>query len=258
MINTFDLSFHVGNKKILDRVNTSFNPGEITMIVGPNGAGKSTLIKLLSQQIPPSHGSVKYDNIEVTRKDLPQLATLRSVLSQNIELAFPLTVEEVVMMGRYPHFASKPRSIDEEIVQKALEYFKVDAYKSENYLHLSGGEKQRVHFARVAAQIWPEEPSTTKYLLLDEPLTYLDVYFQYEFMNLVKDLMKEQPMVVVGVVHDLNLANRYGDKIILINKGKVTAHGLPNEVFTTENIENTFKVKPHFFKDAEGNSFISF
>src|SRR6185295_15517836 len=136
-----------------------------------------------------------------------------------IEIAFPLKVWEVVMMGRYPHFTTQPGSRDEQAVEEAMRYFEVWPMAERDYITLSGGEKQRVNFARVLSQVWYPQPGQMRYLLLDEPLTFLDVNYQYQFMHKLQALTEKNDLVIVGVVHDLNLAIRFADTVLLLNEG---------------------------------------
>lgn len=244
MLTATNISYRVGNKILLDDVSVAFAPGKINLIIGPNGAGKSTLVKILSGQLGPQHGEVHYNGKNIPAFSLGELATIRSVLSQNMELAFPLTVNEVVMMGRYPHFTNKPAKADVEICEAAMQFFDVCSLQHRNYMTLSGGEKQRVHFARVAAQIWPGNQNTCRFLLLDEPLTFLDIYYQFDFMNKLQTLVKQQNLVVAGVVHDLNLAGKYADHITLIHQGKVFSSGEKQTVLTYHNIAAAYRLQP--------------
>ena len=159
-----------------------------------------------------------------------------------MDLAFPLPVSEVVMMGRYPHFTGKPTEKDKNACQEAMELFGVTEMATRNYMTLSGGEKQRTHFARVLAQIWYPIPKATRYLLLDEPLTFLDVYYQFDFMNKIVEVLKQKDIVVAGVVHDLNLAAKFADKIILLHQGKVLASGTREEVLTKEHLKTAYRM----------------
>jgi iron complex transport system ATP-binding protein len=249
MLTAQHITYQVGNKILLDDVSVHFEPGQFNLIIGPNGAGKSTLVNVLSNQLHAQQGQVLYNNQDSKKLSVASLAKIRAVLSQNIELAFPLMVTEVVMMGRYPHFTSKPTKHDEEIVQEAMRFFDVTALANRNYMTLSGGEKQRVHFARVASQIWTSENNECRYLLLDEPLTFLDVHYQFDFMHKMKDLLKSQNIVVVGVVHDLNLAAKFADQIILLHQGKLLAHGDRKTVLTKENIRTAYRLEPFIHED---------
>lgn len=257
MLTAQHITYKVANKTLLDDVSLHFKPGEFNLIIGPNGAGKSTLVNILSNQLQAQEGKVFYNNEDSTTFSISSLAKIRSVLSQNIDLAFPLSVTEVVMMGRYPHFSSKPSSHDEEIVQEAMRFFDVTELSGRNFMTLSGGEKQRVHFARVAAQVWEGKDKECRYLILDEPLTFLDVHYQFDFMHKMKALLKHQNLVVVGVVHDLNLAAKFADQIILLHQGKLLAQGDRKKVLTKENIKTAYRLEP-FIHEDKGSMYLFF
>ncbi|MAC96279.1 MAG: heme ABC transporter ATP-binding protein [Flavobacteriales bacterium] len=246
MIKAENISYSINNMLLLDQISLAFQPNEISMILGPNGAGKSTLIKILSKQIKPNKGRVITNGNVLQNISQSELAKTQAVLSQNIHMVFPMKVEEVVMMGRYPHFSSKAESNDKEIVLEAMKLFQVDEMAQRNYLTLSGGEKQRVHFARVAAQVWPDGKQQLKILLLDEPLTFLDINYQLDFMKKLKVMMNNQPMTVIGVVHDLNLAYKYSDQVIFLKSGKVFSQGRKEDVFTTSSLKEVFNLNAKF------------
>ncbi|MFD2244616.1 heme ABC transporter ATP-binding protein [Pontibacter ruber] len=251
MLSVQNITYKIGNKVLLDDVTTTFEPGKLNLIIGPNGAGKSTLVKVLCKQLQPAQGAVTYGQKPLQDYTDLELAKIRSVLSQNIDLAFPLKVWEVVMMGRYPHFSSKPDQKDNMACEEAMRFFDVLDMADRNYMTLSGGEKQRVHFARVASQIWYPVNDQYRYLILDEPLTFLDVHYQFQFMHQIMELLQHQDLVVVGVVHDLNLAAKFADKILLINQGKVLAQGTSREVLTTENIKAAYRLNPFIVEHKE-------
>jgi iron complex transport system ATP-binding protein len=242
MIQTENITVSVKGKDLLSGVSVSFDASKMNLIIGPNGAGKSTFIKVVSGQIQPQSGYVIMDREKLSDLSNAHLSKKRAVLSQNIDLAFPLKVWEVVMMGRYPHFTEKPGRRDEEAVEAAMRFFEVWDMGDRNYITLSGGEKQRVHFARVASQLWYSVPGAHRYLILDEPLTFLDVYFQFQFMHKIKELLKDKDWVVLGVVHDLQLAARFGDQITLLHNGKVLAHGPKEIVLTEDNIRKAYNM----------------
>lgn len=251
MLTAKNISCRIGNKILLDDVSVEFEPGKLNLIIGPNGAGKSTLVKIISNQIAPQQGAVLYGQSDIQTMSTAQLARVRSVLSQNIELAFPLTVAEVVMMGRYPHYSGKPETKDEKAVEEAMRFFDVWDMAERNFMTLSGGEKQRVHFARVAAQIWNPVKDSCRYLLLDEPLTFLDVYYQFDFMYKIKKLLQSSDIVVAGVVHDLNLTAKFADHIILLHQGKVLSMGTKQNVLTKENIKTAYHLEPDIRVDGD-------
>lgn len=252
MLTAENITVRIGDKVLLDKVDAQFQPGKLNLIIGPNGAGKSTLMKVISRQMTDYEGTVAYQSVNSKKIADKTLAKMRAVLSQNIDLAFPLKVWEVVMMGRYPHFVGVPKQVDEEACIAALKFFEVEEMAERNYLTLSGGERQRVHFARVLTQLWYPTPDQGRYLLLDEPLTFLDIHYQFQFMHKVMELLKQKDLVVVGVVHDLNLAARFGDVIHLIQNGKLVASGSKEDVLTERNIEEAFRLKPIIYREEKG------
>jgi iron complex transport system ATP-binding protein len=250
MLNATNITFRVGNKPLISDISVTFEPARLHLLIGPNGAGKSTLIKVLARSLRPQTGSVEYDRGDVSKESEAELARRRAVLSQAIEVAFPLSVREVVMMGRYPHFGSRPGRTDEEIVNEVMEHFDVTEFSDRNYQTLSGGERQRVNFARVLAQLWqdgqPPAASGCRYLFLDEPLTFLDIGHQIQFMKKVREFAAAPDVVTVGVVHDLNLAARFADQIVLLDHGRVIAAGAATDVLTPHRIREVFRVEPVF------------
>ena len=257
MLEAKNITFQIGNKTLINEFSASFAPGLLHLIIGPNGAGKSTIIKILSRLLRPQTGKIEYDGIDISQTNELNLAKRRAVLSQAIEIAFPLTVYEVVMMGRYPHFGGRPGNTDELIVDELMEFFEVTEFSDRNYQTLSGGERQRVNFARVLAQLWRTSsdsseinrnstPPQCRYLFLDEPLTFLDIRHQIEFMKKVRQFAGAPDIVAVGVVHDLNLAARFADRIVLLNHGRIAATGIPAKVLTKERIMEVFGITPVF------------
>ncbi|HEX8722184.1 MAG TPA: heme ABC transporter ATP-binding protein [Pyrinomonadaceae bacterium] len=252
MLEARGVTYSVGGKALISGVSVTFAAGRLHLIVGPNGAGKSTLVKVLARLLRPQEGEVRYEGADVRHAAEAELARRRAVLSQAVEIAFPLTVREVVMMGRYPHFGGSPGPADEKTVDDLMEFFEVTEFAGRNYQTLSGGERQRVNFARVLAQLWrtdsePETaPAACRYLFLDEPLTFLDIGHQIEFMKKVRGFADSPGVVTVGVVHDLNLAARFADQIVLLDRGRVVADGTPAEVLTAERIRAVFRVEPTF------------
>ena len=245
MLTGRNITFRVGSKVLISDISASFAPGSLHLLVGPNGAGKSTLVKVLARLLRPQTGEVEFEGTDVSGASEAELAKRRAVLSQAIEIAFPLTVREVVMMGRYPHFSGRPGPTDERIVDEVMQHFDVTEFEHRYYQTLSGGERQRVNFARVLAQLWDDgSVASCRYLFLDEPLTFLDIRHQIDFMKRIRSFTTATDVVTVGVVHDLNLAARFADQILMLSGGRVVAHGTPTEVLTTERIEQVFGVEP--------------
>lgn len=268
MLQASNITFRIGQKPLISDISVSLAPGKLHLIIGPNGAGKSTLIKVLARLLHPQTGKVEYDGTDVCDASEAELAKRRAVLSQAIEVAFPLDVREVVMMGRYPHFGGRPGPHDEQIVDEVMTHFDVTEFSDRNYQTLSGGEMQRVNFARVLAQLWGNDSTrgsrqngdvsaaqseavststtTSRYLFLDEPLTFLDIKHQIDFLKKVRAFSDAPDVVTVGVVHDLNLAVRFADHIVLLDKGRIVAEGEPMSVLTADRIREVFAVEATF------------
>lgn len=257
MLSVRHLSYRVASRLLLDDISLDFAPGKLHLILGPNGAGKSTLVKALSHQLVPQSGTIHYGGQQAHAYSTRQLAQVRAVLSQHIDLSFPLSVYEVVMMGRSPHFQHQPQAADLLSCEQSMRYFDVWDLRERGYMSLSGGEKQRVHFARVLAQLGYPSFVGPAYLLLDEPLTFLDVRYQFDFMHKVVTLLQHPQLVVVGVVHDLNLASKFADQVVLLHQGKVVAHGPKHEVLTKENIETVYQLSPTV-QWVDGNPYFLF
>ena len=241
LIEAHNITFEIDSRKLLDDVSLDVNAGEIVAGVGPNGAGKSTLRKILSGDWKPSAGEVTFNQKLLSHWPVAELARMRAVLPQDSSLNFPLTVFEVVLMGRAPHVNTVETKHDLAIAREALEA--VGALHLENRLYptLSGGERQRVHLARVLAQIWEADGDATRYLLLDEPTANLDLTHQHQTMKIARGFARQGVGVFV-IVHDLNLASQYADRVLILNEGKMVAFGAPHEVLTESIIREAFGV----------------
>jgi iron complex transport system ATP-binding protein len=252
MIEAQALTFRAGAATLISEVSTTFDAGKLHLIIGPNGAGKSTLVKLLARLLRPNEGHVRYRGVDVAPASPANLAKRRAVLSQAIEIAFPLSVREVVTMGRYPHFGTHAGARDEAIVDEVMGHFELESMTARDYTTLSGGEKQRVNFARVLAQVWQPIAGVERVLFLDEPLTFLDVRHQLDFMRKVRAAAADD-LVIIGVIHDLNLAARFADRLLMLDRGRVAAMGPPAEVLTPANVRAVFGVSP-ITVDAPGGA----
>jgi iron complex transport system ATP-binding protein len=252
MLEVKNITYKIGEKTILEGISACFNPGQLNMVIGPNGSGKSTLLKIICNEITHYSGNVFYNGKTLSKKEKISIAQKRAVLSQQSELSFPLSVEEVVMMGRYPHFKLNPLAKDKDICLLALKRMSIDDFRYRNYLTLSGGEKQRVHFARALAQIWEQPKDAQRYLFLDEPIASLDLNYQHEFLRIAKEIAR-QNTVVVAIIHDINLALQYADQVVLINLGYAIASGLPSEVITSENLFAVYGLKCRVLQNHDSN-----
>jgi iron complex transport system ATP-binding protein len=216
-----EVSYAVGHAQILAHVGIEFQPGRFNVILGPNGAGKSTLMRIAAGRLAPSSGEVLYGEWPVAALDATMLARRRAVLSQNVELTFPLSVEDVVMMGRYPHYRGVPSPRDREIVARALDLVDMTARRQQLYPTLSGGEKQKTHLARVLAQIWNDDDAgEERILFLDEPTTSLDIHYQIHLLDTAREFLARR-CTIVASLHDLNMAFDYGDHFFLLESGRL-------------------------------------
>jgi iron complex transport system ATP-binding protein len=259
MLKAENLSFQIGSQYLVRDISLTVRPGEFTMVLGPNGAGKSTLLKLLTGTETPQQGKVWYGSQLLDSIPLATLARQKAVLSQLLSLPFDLSVIDVVMMGRYPYFDLNPTRHDKQIADERLASTGMESFKNRAFASLSGGEKQKVHLARVLAQLCrnPDDQSI-KSLFLDEPISALDIHFQHQILKLVKGLAT-QNMVVFVIAHDLNLAFQYADRVVLMYDGRIFQAGSPNDVLTKDAIQTVFQLKPYFLTHPErGNQIAVF
>lgn len=237
MIKANQINYLHKNFHILEGVDVSLDYGEFLAIVGPNGAGKSSLLSVLANEIKQGKQEILFKDKSIADWEVRELSKHKSKFSQHNSNEIPLDVKDVVMMGRYPYFDSQPRQEDFEAMNKMM--YETDVYhlKDREYNTLSGGEKQRVHLSRVMAQL--ENEIAHKVVFLDEPLNNLDIKHQYKALEIIKNFTKKANSAIV-VLHDLNLAAQFADKILLMKSGKVSAYGTPQEVFTAETISQAY------------------
>jgi iron complex transport system ATP-binding protein len=208
-------------------------------VVGPNGAGKSTLLKTFCGDLTPTLGTVRLEGKPLREWRALAQARKRAVLPQESSLNFPFTVQEVVLMGRSPHVRTTEQPLDYRIAREALGRVAMWPLAERDYATLSGGEKQRVQLARVLAQIWEVSETGQRYLLLDEPTNNLDLAHQHHTLAIAK-AMSQEGVGVLAILHDLNLAAQYADRIALLCRGSLAGVGQPHEVFTRERISEVF------------------
>lgn len=229
-----NLSFSYGTNKILEQVNLKIEEQEIFGILGPNGSGKSTLLRLISNYLSPEAGSIKLSKRDITTYSQSELTTKLSVLPQQQQVSFDFTVREIVGMGRKPYLKRWQglTTADQAIINECLELTNTTQFADRRIHSLSGGEQQRVFLAQTLAQ----DPEV---LLLDEPTSELDINYQLEIFNLIKDL-QEQGITIIVIMHNLNLASQYCDRLALLNERQIKKVGTPAEVITAENIKEVY------------------
>ncbi|MFD3247831.1 heme ABC transporter ATP-binding protein [Rahnella aquatilis] len=222
-----NLTYSVNGRRLIDDVSLSLQSGEMVALIGPNGAGKSTLMRMLTGYLMPQAGQISLQGRQLNDWPAQELARTRAVMRQNNTLAFGFSVREVLTLGRSPH--------GQQNLQRALTEVMTQTdclnLAERDYRHLSGGEQQRVQLARVLIQLWQPEPSS-RWLFLDEPTSALDLYHQQHALRLLRQLTRQTPLAVCCVLHDLNLAALYADRIILLHSGKVVASGTPADVLS--------------------------
>jgi iron complex transport system ATP-binding protein len=238
MIVVKELTYRIGKKELLHRLSFEARAGELLAVLGANGAGKSTLMKLLCREVSPNTGEIRFRGINLQQYKLPELAKQRAVLSQHNTISISFLVTELVMMGRYPHFDQVPGLNDIEIVQKVMAETGITHLAGRDYNTLSGGEQQRVQLSRVLAQIY-DCPDAC--LFLDEPTNGLDLLYQQQTMELARRLA-DRGYCVICILHDINFASRFADRILMLKDGRKVAIGTPLEVITSENIHETFNI----------------
>lgn len=246
MLRALNISYAIGDKILVKDINLIMKPGEVNVIMGQNGAGKSTLLKILAGSINHYGGEAVINNRNILGYSQAELAKLRAVLSQHYEIFFPITVDEIVMMGRYPHFKSSPGKIDIDICMSAMELMGILELRNRDYNTLSGGEAQKTQMARVLAQIWQEKDTeqSPKILFLDEPVSSLDLHYQHHIMQVAKEFAGRRNLVA-AVLHDINLAVSYADRIIFMKDGKIAKCYSAGESIDSEVVSSVFDITTH-------------
>ncbi|MEM7791093.1 MAG: heme ABC transporter ATP-binding protein [Verrucomicrobiota bacterium] len=240
-----DVTVRAGRKVLIEDINFTLKPGALDVIVGPNGAGKSTLLKALTGENQPDAGTVTLDGKALGEYNSVELATRRACLPQSSTLSFPFTIREVVSIGRHPHRESDTAT--REAVEHSLNKVGLLSRIDEGYLHLSGGEKQRVHLARILAQL--EEPEG-RILLLDEPTASLDLTFQQLVFSIAEEWASSGASVLL-VLHDLNQAMRYAKSVTVLHRGRVVRQGPPSEVLTRKLLRDVYEVNARWIDTDE-------
>ncbi|KTR05692.1 iron ABC transporter [Aureimonas ureilytica] len=236
-LSSASLAYH--GRTVVHPLDLAIEPGMVTIVIGPNGAGKSSLLKLMTGEVEPSGGDVRLDGQPFSRWTPERLARRRAVLPQSSSLAFPFTVTEVVRFG----LEAGGRAREPAAIQIALARVDLAGFAGRLYEELSGGEQQRVHLARVLCQIGaPVAEGHARLLFLDEPVSSLDIRHQLGVLQIARDFA-EGGGAVVAVLHDLNLAAGFADRLVAMAGGRVAADGPPAEVLTDRLVEEVFGVR---------------
>ena len=237
---------HDNTRNHLDGVSTAIQKGKITTIIGPNGCGKSTLLSVMSRNNMPKSGHVSLEHKDLLQYKPKEFAKKLAIVYQQNDVPKDLTIEKLVSFGRLPHNTMLKRNQDQDAkaIDWALTCTNLLDKRHNDLEALSGGERQRVWIAMALAQ-------QSEILCLDEPTTYLDIYYQIELLELVKTLNEEHGLTIVMVLHDINQAIRYSNHIILMKAGQIVAEGAPREVITKEVIKEVYGVDALFNEDEQ-------
>ena len=252
MLTASDISVRVGAATLVEEVSLELAPGRIVALCGPSGAGKSTLMRVLSGERRATAGSVLLEGEPLHRLGRRELALRRAVLPQNPRLSFPFRAREVVRMGRLPHRSS--RQIDAAVVDTCLAQVGIPHLADRDYTSLSGGEQQRVHLARVLAQL--DGGGVGKVLLLDEPTSALDLRHATDVLRLLSLLSRHGTAVGV-VLHDLNLAAAFADELVVMHQARVHIAGTPAEALSADVLCDAFGLRAHILDHPDtGRPFV--
>ena len=243
-----DVEFSYASVPILKDICIELGASEMLGIVGPNGAGKSTLIRCIDRILQPRMGSILLDGQEIKEMSSMELAQKMGYVPQTAPQVFPATVFDTVLMGRRPHIGWRSSEKDTEIVLEMLQMLNIVEFAMRDINELSGGQQQKVFIARALTQ----EPDV---LLLDEPTSNLDIRHQLEVMDIIKKIVREKGISAIMAIHDLNLASRYADRIVMMNNGKIFAAGEPVSVLMPESIRQVYKVEAEV-KNNHGRPYI--
>jgi iron complex transport system ATP-binding protein len=252
ILQAHSVSMTVGGATLVDGVDLGVAAGEMVAIVGPNGAGKSTLLRMLSADLRPTKGRIELKQRDIQVYSPRLLAHHRAMLSQHVNVTFPFTVEEIVQMGA----GDSDRAAAQRLVDAALSEVDLSHFSRRQLPTLSGGEQQRAHFARVLVQLaCGEAQHGPGVLLLDEPTSSLDMRHQIDLVETAKR-RAQNGTAVIAVLHDLNLAMRFADRIVLLHRGRLAVDGGRAEAITTETIRRIFEVDVRIDYTDQGVPFL--
>ena len=232
-----NINFSYPGQPVLRNISCRFKPGRIHVILGPNGSGKTTLIDLMAGLSTPHDGQVQYDSVPLKALSKIALARKISLVSQNYDIRFPFSVEEVVLMGRHPYIDrfSRPSAKDHALAKEAMTLTGIAHMKDKKVTELSGGEKQRCVFARALCQ-------NTPVLLLDEAFSNMDIHHTLHLLSILKQSTAKHNKTIIAVLHDINLAAGWADTLLFLKSGRIIEQGPTDAVFTEETIKKVFDV----------------
>lgn len=245
IIEVRNLSYKAGEKTILSNISFSLKAGGFYIVLGRNGSGKTTLLKSLSKSIIIEDKKVFINNEDINNYSPKRLAKQLSIVPQHTEFLFDFSAFQIVMMGRMPYqkLLQTDSSKDFEIVKESMQNTNTWHLRNQSIKQLSGGELQRVIIARALTQ-------KTPIILLDEPISNLDIKHQFEIMELLKKINNERQTTIFLILHDLNLAYKYGDEILIMEYGKLKLFGDKQDILNTQNIEDIFKVNANIVDNS--------
>ncbi len=243
------ISFQYADRKAIDDVTIALAPGKFYGIIGPNGSGKTTMLDLLSRHRLPAEGNIFYRGEALSSFSKKELSREIALVPQNFYINFPFNVEQIVMMGRYPHIPrfAAPSSADLSTVRHVMELTEITEFADRYITELSGGERQRVVFARALAQDAPV-------LILDEATSNLDINFSINLLNIAAQKVKANEDTVVAVMQDINLAAGYCDYLIFMSGGKIAAHGATRTVLNPETLRTVFNIEAKVYQESYSQS----
>lgn len=245
VISIKNLHWSYGKDQVLKKIDLDIEKGKFHTILGPNGSGKTTLFKIITKMLETDN-SVFLESKSLNDYSYKELAKKISIVPQNTVIEFDFSVMDIVLMGRAPYlkrFETESRK-DLELAEEALKLVDIWHLKDKNIQEISGGERQRAIIARAIAQ-------NAQIMLLDEPVSHIDLRYQIELLDSIKRLNRKKNLTIVMILHDLNLASEYSDNIFLLKKGEVYSKGNPSDVLTKENIEYVYRVKVNLINNPQ-------